>query len=145
MSDSLATPQTVACQAPLSMGFPRQEFWSGLLFPSPGDLPDPGIKPTLPALQMDSLQLNHQGSPLVAITTPESPTTSCHSSGKVGSEYGLLLYVDHFPHGTCLVHGSSLSLSNGLEDKFSCLNCWKVQISKRKITKIDDRSPKDVV
>ena len=39
------TPWTVACQAPQSMGFPRQEYWSGLPFPSPGDLPDPGIKP----------------------------------------------------------------------------------------------------
>ena len=47
-SDS-ATPWTVAHQAPLSMGFPRQEYWSGLPFPSPGDLPDPGIKPTFPA------------------------------------------------------------------------------------------------
>ena len=41
-----ATLWTVACQAPLSMEFPRQEYWSGLPFPSPGDLPDPGIKPT---------------------------------------------------------------------------------------------------
>ena len=48
-SDSV-TPWTVACQAPLSMGFPRQEYWSGLSFPTPGDLPDPGIKPTSPAL-----------------------------------------------------------------------------------------------
>src|SRR5574337_648274 len=39
-----ATPWTVACQAPLSTGFSRQEYWSGLPFPSPGDLPDPGIK-----------------------------------------------------------------------------------------------------
>ena len=38
-----ATPWTVACQAPLSMGFPRQEYWSGLPFPSPGDLPEPGL------------------------------------------------------------------------------------------------------
>ena len=45
-----ATPWTVACQAPLSMGFPRQDYWSGLPFPSPGDLPDPGIKPTSSAL-----------------------------------------------------------------------------------------------
>ena len=44
------TPQTVACLALLSMGFSRQEYWSGLPVPSPGDLPDPGIKPTLPAL-----------------------------------------------------------------------------------------------
>ena len=40
------TPGTVACQAPLSMGFPRQEYWSGLPFPFPGDLPDPAIEPT---------------------------------------------------------------------------------------------------
>ena len=43
-----ATPWTVAHQAPLSMGFSRQEYWSGLPFPSPGDLPDPGIKQCLP-------------------------------------------------------------------------------------------------
>ena len=47
---SLATPRTLAHQGPLSMGFPRQEYWSGLPFPSPGDLPDPGIKPVSPAL-----------------------------------------------------------------------------------------------
>ena len=45
-----ATPWTVALQAPLSMGFPRQEYWSVLPFPSPGDLPDPGIRPSFPAL-----------------------------------------------------------------------------------------------
>ena len=44
------TTWTAACQAPLSMGFPRQEYWTGLPFPSPGDLPDPGIKPTSPTL-----------------------------------------------------------------------------------------------
>ena len=46
---------TVACQASLSMGFSRQEYWSGLPFPSPGDLPDPGIKPGSAALQADGL------------------------------------------------------------------------------------------
>ena len=45
MSDSFATPWTVACQAPLSMRFSRQEYWSGVPFPLPVDLPDPGIKP----------------------------------------------------------------------------------------------------
>ena len=44
------TPRTVALQAPLSMEFPRQEYWSGLTFPSPVDLPDPGIKPASPEL-----------------------------------------------------------------------------------------------
>ena len=59
---------TVAHQAPLSMGFSRQEYWSGLPFPTPGDLPDPGIEPmspVSPALQADALQLSHLGSPCV--------------------------------------------------------------------------------
>ena len=51
---TLATPWTVAHQVPLSMIFSRQEYWSGLPFPSPGDLPNPGIKPRSPALQADS-------------------------------------------------------------------------------------------
>ena len=49
------TPWTAAYQAPLSMGFSRLEYWSGLPFPSPGDLPDPGIEPGSPALQADAL------------------------------------------------------------------------------------------
>ena len=52
---TLATPWTVAHQVPLSMEFSRQEYWSGLLFPSPGDLSDPRIKSMFPALQADSL------------------------------------------------------------------------------------------
>ena len=59
---TLATPWTVACQTPLSMGFSRQEYWSGLPFPSPGDLPNPGIEPESPALQVNSLLLSHQES-----------------------------------------------------------------------------------
>ena len=58
-----ATPWTVACQAPLSVIFPRQAYWSGLPFPSPEDLPDTGIERGSPALQVDSVPLNHQGSP----------------------------------------------------------------------------------
>ena len=52
---TIMTPWTVACQAPLSMGFSRQEYWSGLPFPSLGDLPDPGIETGSPAFQADSL------------------------------------------------------------------------------------------
>ena len=52
---TLVTPWTVACQAPLSMGFSRQEYWNGLPFPSPRDHPDPGIEDRSPALQADSL------------------------------------------------------------------------------------------
>ena len=51
---------TIAYQAPLSMGFPRKEYWSGLPCASPGDIPDPEIKPESPALQADSLLLSHQ-------------------------------------------------------------------------------------
>ena len=59
MSNSLQE----ACQPPLSMEFSRQEYWSGLLFPSPGDLPDPGIEPGSPALQAESLPSEPLGKP----------------------------------------------------------------------------------
>ena len=62
VSSSFATPWTIARQAPLSVGFFRQEHCSGLPFPPPGDLPDPGIKPAShvsPALQADSISLSH--------------------------------------------------------------------------------------
>ena len=52
---TLCDPWTVVHQAPLSMGFSRQEYWSGLPFPSPGDLPNLGIKPRSPTLQTDAL------------------------------------------------------------------------------------------
>ena len=58
-----ANPWTVAHQAPPSMGFSRQEYWSGLLFPSPGDLTDPGIKLRSPSLQADSLPAEPAGKP----------------------------------------------------------------------------------
>ena len=64
MLDSFVNPWTVACQAPLSMGFPKQDYWSGLPSPSLEDYPDPGTKPESPALQADSLLLSHQGSPV---------------------------------------------------------------------------------
>ena len=57
------TPWTVAYQAPPSMGFSRQECWSGLPFPSPGDLPNPGIEPGSPALQADALLSEPPGKP----------------------------------------------------------------------------------
>ena len=56
-------PWTVGHQAPPSMGFSRQEYWSGLPFPSPGDLPDPGIEPGSPALQADALTSEPPGKP----------------------------------------------------------------------------------
>ena len=64
---TLVTLWTVACQAPLSMRFSRQEYWSGLPFPSPGDLPDPGIEPRPPALQADSFPTELQRKPVVSL------------------------------------------------------------------------------
>ena len=60
---TLVTPWTIACQDPLSMGFSRQGYWSGLPFPSPGGLPNPGIEPGSPALQADSLLTELPGKP----------------------------------------------------------------------------------
>ena len=59
------TPWTVAHQAPPSMEFSRQEYWSGLPFPSPGDLPDPGIEPRSPTLQADALTSEPPGKPTI--------------------------------------------------------------------------------
>ena len=64
VSDSLL-PHEVAHQAPLSVGFSRQEYWSGLPFPSPGDLPNPGIEPRSPALQADALLSQPPGKALI--------------------------------------------------------------------------------
>ena len=69
-----ATPWTIAHQAPQSMGFSRQEYWNGLPFPSPEDLPNPGIKPTFPAFQADALQSEHWGSFLA----PKCPLRCSH-------------------------------------------------------------------
>ena len=58
------TPWTVAYEAPLSMEFSRQEYWSGLPYPSPGDLPNPGIEPSSPAWQADALPSEPAGKPI---------------------------------------------------------------------------------
>ena len=81
MSDVFVTPWTVALQAPVSMGFSRQEDRSGLPCPAPGDLPDPGVEPEFPmapALQVDSLSLSHRGS-LVFTASPGRMHTGCAS------------------------------------------------------------------
>ena len=77
MSYSFTTPWTVAHQAPLSVGSPRQEYWNGWPFPSPGSLPEPGIEPTSPALQADSLPLSHQRRRNCFVTVPLSLSTHC--------------------------------------------------------------------
>ena len=61
----LHAPRTAAWQHPLSMGFSKQDYWNGLPFPSPGDLPDPKIEPWSPALQADSLPSEPPGEPQI--------------------------------------------------------------------------------
>ena len=71
MSDSFATPWTAACQAPLSMGFPRQEFWSGSLVPSPEVLSDPGIELTSTALADGFFTTEPSGKPSFFCAQPQ--------------------------------------------------------------------------
>ena len=87
-SDSLRPLWTIAHQAPLSMGFSRQEYWSGLPFPSPGDLPNPGTEPTSPAWQVDSLPLSQQGSPESSIERIKRELY-CRSSSELGKAHFL--------------------------------------------------------
>ena len=94
----LATPWTTAHQAPPFMGLSRQEYWSGLPFPSPGDLPDPGIEPGAPALEADTLPSEPPGkSSIMCVYTvsaekamaPHSSTLAWGIPGK-GEPGGLL-------------------------------------------------------
>ena len=89
---TLLTPWIVAHEAPLPMGFSRQESWNGLPFPSPGDLPGPRTKLGSPALQADSLPSELQGNPLSTIVMPYF-YLSIQMAGKKQSGYGTLPLV----------------------------------------------------
>ena len=84
------TTWAVAHQAPLSVAFPRQEYWSGLPFPSPGDLPDPGIEPRSPTLQVDSLLSEPPGKPNIKINycNAGDPGSIPGSGRSLGEENG---------------------------------------------------------
>ena len=78
---TLCIPCTITHQTPLSMGFFRQEYWSGLPFPSPGNLPDPGIKSKSPALQKILYHLSHQGRIVMVVSTKkDAQCKSCELS-----------------------------------------------------------------
>ena len=93
---------TVACQAPLPMGFSRQEYRSGFPCPPPGDLPDLGIEPASPALQMDSLLLSHQRIPISNMNLCLFCARLCSqqithiNSFKRMCSYRVVLYYPHF-------------------------------------------------
>ena len=96
------TPWTVAHQAPLSMGFSRQEYWNGLPFPSPGNLPDPGIKPGSPALQADSLPFVPSGKTYAHKHTHTHIHTHTHThifiSVSIVHSLSLSLYIYIYTH-----------------------------------------------
>ena len=97
------TLRTVALQAPLSMGFSRQEYWSGFPCPPPGDLPNPGIEPVslaAPALQADSLPLSIREAPCMAWSQPVS---SALLKGSFWSPSGLLVSGDLLPSWLSLI------------------------------------------
>ena len=90
------TPWTVACQVSLSMEFSRQKYWSGLPFPTPGNLPDPVIKSMFPALQADSLPLTPSGRPI-------SYTDQCSFSSILLTSLSLSLYFFEFYFWLCCI------------------------------------------
>ena len=92
------TPWTAVCQAPLSVGFPRQEHWSGLQFPSPRDLPDPGIEPPSPA----------SAGRFFTAEPPGKPLTMCESESEVAQSCPTLCNpMDSGPHQAPLFMGFS--------------------------------------
>ena len=99
MLNSLWTPCTAACQAPLSIEFFSQEYWRGLPFPPPGDHPGPGIEPTSPvspALQADFLQLNHSGSPKTYARTQHFSIEGHLAGYRVSHISSISSQVNHF-------------------------------------------------
>ena len=115
-----ATPWTAAHQAPLSIEFPRQEHWSGLPFPSPWDLPNPGIKPTLSALADRFFTTEPPGKPSTGSGTKQNLNSSLSSSIQLGckeeleagqlsvclSPYGLSMWLT-WPFSQHDCHGGS--------------------------------------
>ena len=103
MSDSSMILWTVALQALLSMGFPWQEYWCGLSFPSPGDLPNPGIEPTSPVLAGRFFTTEPPGSPLLTISSLQSLsrvqlfvtswTAACQASLSITNTWRLLKLI----------------------------------------------------
>ena len=145
----VATPWTVAHQAPLPMGFSRQEYWSGLPCPPPGDLPNPGIEPASPALQVDSLLLRLLGSLryAIVITSPCGVNKYFSCVGRHFETQQLFRFLPHFgviylgqvglmgSHFTShepfchwasqVVPGSGRSSGGGHGNPLQC-SCWRI-------------------
>ena len=105
---------TIAHQAPLPMVFSRQEYWSGLPWPSLEDLPNPGIEPTSPAFQVDSLPLNHQGNPLYKLWIRPvmlSLVTICYHAKLLQYYWLYYLCCIFYPHDSLFSNCKFLSLN----------------------------------
>ena len=114
------TPWTVTHQEALSMGFSRQEYWSGLPFPSPRDLPDPGIKPECPALQADSLSTELSRK---FIASAKNRTDSYHKVAALNTFQN----VNNGNIKCFQLHSEDIcSFSSGLRNKCSC-DPWKAE------------------
>ena len=94
-----------SCHVPLSMEFPRQEYWSGLPFPSLGDIPNPGTKPMSLALQVDALPLSHPGRPVKSLVDCKD----CFKKKKKNSVYHLDIRQKYFTNAV-----KSATLNNNL-------------------------------
>ena len=123
MPDSFLTPWTAARQAPLSLGFPRPEHWSGLPFPSPGNLLDPGIKSTSPALT-DSSPLAPPGKPMVTIRAVLSHSVVSDSLRSHGLQPARLLCLWNSPGKNtgvgCHILLQGISMTQGLNPDLPC-------------------------
>ena len=138
MSNSFATPWTVACQAPLSMWFPRQACQSGLPFPSPGDLLDPVFKPASAAWQADTLPLSHLGSPNYVLAywrqvlaSPRTVTGVCHGSYSCSVHLGNSMLSQALKSINRLIILRYISLSRtdlSPERQILCLYTWTPSI-----------------
>ena len=128
MSDSFATPWTVAHQTPLSMGYPRKEYWSGLPFPSPGELPDPGIKPTSPAIGSQILYHWTTWKPEISLgnTLPEPIIKWQH---KTGSAARLVLSHKQGLTDYAIKYFGKLSLHYGEIHTRVCFNWFSLLLS----------------
>ena len=112
---TLVTPWTVARQAPLSMGFSRQEHWSGLSFPSPEDLPNPGIEPRSPALQADSLLTELWEKPICLSIAKE------YSTPVVKPQVNYELWVIMMYQCRFILGNKCTTLLNNIENGGSCV------------------------
>ena len=128
LSNNFVTPWTVAHQGPLSMGFYRQDYWSSLPFPSPGDLPNPGIEPVSPEwlqfVRKDSLPLSHLGSPWHDLKKQYVLLTKIMLLPAFLSSQALALSISFNSMNYSICFQQILFSTWWVKPSFSCLHNW---------------------